>query len=317
MPGLDCRDSDKITIAFDCPATPQNGSAYSETFAKKQMLPMAAAAYGDHPQDCLNNVLTDGHLVAQRTVRCDSQKQDTCSGFTAFSQNYKAIIVSFRGSAGTAQLIQEGLSALGSKKAFISGGNVLSYFYNGFYDIWNAGMKDDLSATIKQFPDYELWVTGHSLGGSMASLCAAAVVKMGLISADKVKLMTFGQPRTGDLNFAIGHDAILKYNYRVVHAHDLVPHIPPKTPNNWFDGSYHHRFEIFYNNKMTLGSTFVTCNRADDDTCSNAQTDISIDDHLHYFNTDVSGYGRSGCQTPIPKDVAYRHKFDKVFKGQQ
>lgn len=46
------------------------------------------------------------------------------------------------------------------------------------------------------------------------------------------------------------------YSYRVVHQNDLVPHLPPKTFDNWFDGAYHHRYEVWYDNSMVPGSTF-------------------------------------------------------------
>jgi predicted lipase len=45
-------------------------------------------------------------------------------------------------------------------------------------------------------------VTGHSLGAAMASLCAGYIAAMGYIPGDKIKLVTYGQPRTGDLAYA-------------------------------------------------------------------------------------------------------------------
>ena len=45
-------------------------------------------------------------------------------------------------------------------------------------------------------------VTGHSLGAAMASLCAGYIAYMGYIPGDKIKLVTYGQPRTGDLAYA-------------------------------------------------------------------------------------------------------------------
>lgn len=49
-------------------------------------------------------------------------------------------------------------------------------------------------------------VTGHSLGGSLASLAASFVVGSGFAKTKNTKLVTLGQPRTGDLVYAIGHN---------------------------------------------------------------------------------------------------------------
>uniref|UniRef100_A0A914WVV5 Fungal lipase-like domain-containing protein n=1 Tax=Plectus sambesii TaxID=2011161 RepID=A0A914WVV5_9BILA len=311
----DCPANNIIDIAYDCPATPQNGFDYDENFAKTKALPLSAAAYSDNPQACLTNALGGAQLKRQLTVHCDESKKDTCSGFTAVSNAAdRAIIASFRGSSGTWQLVMEGVDSIfKAKKPFVVGGNVDEYFFTAFYAIWNAGMRDDLLTLKAANPDYELWVTGHSLGGSMASLCASLAIKLNMWPANKVKLVTFGQPRTGDIQYAEAHDNIMLYGYRVVHAEDLVPHIPPKVINDWFDSPYHHRFEIWYDNNMLPGTSYQSCTRADDDTCSNTKSDFSITDHLHYFNIDVSAWGEGGCPASMKGAARDRHLFSKYF----
>lgn len=51
-----------------------------------------------------------------------------------------------------------------------------------------------------------LQVTGHSLGGAIASLTAGAIVAEKLCDANRIRMVTFGQPRTGDYNFASRQD---------------------------------------------------------------------------------------------------------------
>lgn len=51
-----------------------------------------------------------------------------------------------------------------------------------------------------------LQVTGHSLGASMASLAASHIISSRYIDGNYVRLITFGQPRTGDRPFADAHD---------------------------------------------------------------------------------------------------------------
>ena len=63
-------------------------------------------------------------------------------------------------------------------------------------------------------------VTGHSLGGAMATLVAHRLAAEGFpVRA----VYTYGSPRPGDRNF---RDAYRVPNYRFVNDNDLVPHLP-------------------------------------------------------------------------------------------
>ncbi|KIH50467.1 hypothetical protein ANCDUO_19454, partial [Ancylostoma duodenale] len=83
---------------------------------------------------------------------------------------------------------------------------------------------------------------------------------------ENVRLVTFGQPRTGDYDFATWHDATFPYAYRIVHQNDPVPHIPPRLGR---DKLFHHRYEVWYNNSMAVGQPYTICQEADGDYCSN------------------------------------------------
>ncbi|KHJ80882.1 triacylglycerol lipase [Oesophagostomum dentatum] len=112
-------------------------------------------------------------------------------------------MIAFRGTLGTTQLFLESESILfENKTAWVAGGMVSTYFYNAFMKVWTAGVKDDFLTLATKYGDYELWVVGHSLGGSMAALAASYIEKMNLFDGNRMKLVTFGQPRTGDRTFA-------------------------------------------------------------------------------------------------------------------
>ena len=84
--------------------------------------------------------------------------------------------------------------------------------------LWDAGMKNDFLTLKNANPGYQVWVTGHSLGGAMAAVAASEIVHYGYTSASNLKLYTFGQPRTGDTIFAQKHDSIVscRNNFRDV-----------------------------------------------------------------------------------------------------
>ena len=102
----------------------------------------------------------------------------------------------------------------------------------------------------KLWPDIEalinkdkrsLWITGHSLGGAMATLCASRL-------EDKSPcLYTYGSPRVGGREF---RDGMLVEHYRVVNNNDVVTSVPP-----WFMGYRHHgtlEYINFYGNLRKL-----------------------------------------------------------------
>ena len=158
----------------------------------------------------------------------------------------KAIVLTFRGSKGSTQFYTEALNLLtyGSRRSVYVDGEVFHYFIEAFERLWNnAGIETALRSLHAQHPDYDLYTFGHSLGGSLASIASVAAVRGGIFDSSKVKSITMGQPRTGNLEFAISHDAYVPNSYRIVHATDLVTKLPfkilPGQPN-----AYHHRFEV-------------------------------------------------------------------------
>ncbi|KAL6738108.1 hypothetical protein Aduo_011692 [Ancylostoma duodenale] len=275
-------------------APPSIDATYSDAVARSKMLPLASAAYAKNPQNCLTNKFTNAVLKRQVNVKCDAFKSDICSGYSAALNGDKAIVLSFRGTDGFLQLVEEAnKSVFESQTAWIAGGKVSKYFYDAFMGMWNGGMKDDFNTLRAKYPTYQVWVTGHSLGGAMASLAASYIVAANLAPAANVELVTFGQPRTGNKDFSAAHDKQMAYTFRVTHWRDVVPHIPLEG----MEGYHHHKYEAFYHNNMKNGATYKVCTGDEDKGCSDGlDITTSISDHLHYFDVDVSGYGEKGCK---------------------
>lgn len=73
-------------------------------------------------------------------------------------------------------------------------------------------------------PSSRIWLTGHSLGGALASICAAELME----SAQIAGIYTFGQPRVGDAEFQETIRAHFESKFfRFVNDHDIVTRIPP------------------------------------------------------------------------------------------
>ncbi|PIO58221.1 hypothetical protein TELCIR_20348, partial [Teladorsagia circumcincta] len=41
---------------------------------------------------------------------------------------------------------------------WVAGGYVSKYFYDGFMNLWNAGMRDDFETLVADFPGYNIWM---------------------------------------------------------------------------------------------------------------------------------------------------------------
>jgi triacylglycerol lipase len=73
---------------------------------------------------------------------------------------------------------------------------------------------------LAALPKRPLWVTGHSLGGAMATLASLRLVQDGY---EVRAVYTYGSPRVGNRSF---HSSYNQTNYRFVNNDDVVPHLP-------------------------------------------------------------------------------------------
>ncbi len=106
---------------------------------------------------------------------------------------------------------------------FNQNGDYDGYVHRGFYEsansIWTPLVRY-LNATWER--DDVVWITGHSLGGAMATLLAR------WLHHEKWKIAgvyTFGQPRAGDDDYAAAYP-LEDVHYRFVNSRDIVPQLP-------------------------------------------------------------------------------------------
>ena len=104
-------------------------------------------------------------------------------------------------------------------------GAVHQGFQGAMLDVWPA-MRAELRGFRKKHGAHPLWLTGHSLGGAMATLAAAQ-----LIRADEpfYGVYTFGQPRCGDREFARVFNIEAKSRFfRFQNNNDIVTRVPAR-----------------------------------------------------------------------------------------
>lgn len=100
------------------------------------------------------------------------------------------------------------------------GGRVHRGFLEALDQIWDEVMMELAKCHRSQ---QALWITGHSLGGALATLAASRLQQ----SVNSV--YTFGSPRVGDHQFCDRFESFLgDRTFRVVNDEDLVTRVPPR-----------------------------------------------------------------------------------------
>ncbi|KAH6906313.1 lipase [Coprinopsis sp. MPI-PUGE-AT-0042] len=207
-------------------------------------------------------------------------------GYITRDDKRKEIIVAFRGSLSPvdfaidlailpAPLVTPGVTDAEGAFAHI-----------GFQTAYNV-VADEVVSTVKgqasTRPDYKIVVTGHSLGGAVASI-AAISLKTALPSTD-MKLFTYGQPRVGNKAFArlVEHKVGIGNIFRATHTWDGVPTILPKGVTSI---GYRHFANEYWNHQDPASPQNTRkCMGGDDPTCSDSIPSTFINPpHLVYFN---------------------------------
>ena len=165
-------------------------------------------------------------------------------GFVA--QNRQVVLIAFRGTQPNQPI--DWLSDF--EASHETWGHPAGTVHKGFYEalraVWGhpVGPKEILPARLLTRGDRAVWITGHSLGGALAELCAAQASFVSHVPVQGV--YTFGQPRVGDDAFArTVHDAFGVRIFRFVNDRDIVPRVP------FFGMGYrHYGCEIFFDHQQ-------------------------------------------------------------------
>jgi len=188
---------------------------YLEEFAKKtkksNLLKLLDIVGYDHEEEAERLVTELDLLNAELIETFDSNGTQAI----LISTN-KFIALAFRGTESTSiKDIKSDVKA--TKVTCDSGGMVHSGFKQAYEEI-----AIDVQARLNQedLKDKPLFITGHSLGGALATIASKKISHIGGISA----CYTFGSPRVGDADWV---SDIKTPVYRLVNSADCVTMMPP------------------------------------------------------------------------------------------
>ena len=105
-------------------------------------------------------------------------------------------------------------------------------------DLWPTMMPVVKKLGAKQTHHVDIWFTGHSLGGAMATIVASRLY-LDIDCPDPAELHTFGSPRVGDKDYV---GCFNFTHHRHVNNNDIVTRVPM-----WIMGYRHHGTLHYFN----------------------------------------------------------------------
>jgi hypothetical protein len=245
-----CSENECVTKDFcDCPGAlpPQplpKTTKYDPTIARSMTM-YSLAAYctspgrgvelecNAGPQEYLQRYLSQSSQVLKVvTIPFPTETSTTTiSCYLALDTAAARIVLAFRGTSepSLGQIIDQ-ITGAGRYEAWASHPE---WKVNHFQ--WRASsalavhLLPDFVHAREQYPTFDIWITGHSLGGAMASITAfnMSIDGNSFLPSRMPLIYTFGQPRIGNSELAKAYNLYLPLTFRVVNNKDTVPHVPP------------------------------------------------------------------------------------------
>ncbi|TKV96116.1 hypothetical protein SEVIR_9G408500v4 [Setaria viridis] len=233
--------------------------------------------------------------------------QNCLQAFVGVDPNLNAIIVAIRGTQENS--IQNWIKDLIWKQVNLNYPNMPNAkVHIGFYSSYNntllrPAITNAVRKARKLHGDCDIIVTGHSMGGAIASFCVLDLAIS--FGSDNVHLMSFGQPRVGNAAFASYFAKYVPKTIRMTHERDIVPHLPP-----YFfflpQLTYRHFPREVWEHDVDGNTTFQVCDGSGEDpNCSRSVFVLfwSASDHLTYMGVKIEADDWSTCRIVMGQSV--------------
>jgi hypothetical protein len=141
------------------------------------------------------------------------------------------IHIGFRGTLVNRKHLAKDLNATLVTAGFIQEGRLHGGFYHGARSLipkLSTVLDEHAKKQGKSLHDYNFNITGHSMGGAIGKITALYMNKEWKIAAERMRVATFGDPRTFDVKAAAIYDAALgKNTVRISeYGQDVIPKVP-------------------------------------------------------------------------------------------
>ena len=153
-------------------------------------------------------------------------------GFIAYDEQNSEIFVVFRGTKTFMEWFKDADTRLVPYLGDVDNnfGSVTAGF-RGIYVNLQTQIQDILKGLTRN-SNTQVFVTGHSLGGALATLAIPDILKNSQFTDPKrITLYTFASPRCGNREFATKFEATKVQHWRIANTEDIVTTVPFPTGN--------------------------------------------------------------------------------------
>ncbi|KAH3853192.1 uncharacterized protein LOC127875191 [Dreissena polymorpha] len=271
---------------------------------------LSAVAYADFGfiRKCMEKIVPkeEYQVVVTVSKKCDMDRLylGRCYAFVAVSKLRKEIVILLR--VRNAKLIQfwDEIKSWVKTPFGKDGAKIDRYLNTSFSNVYYPCIYDTIKDLVSQNRDYNVVVTGHALGGAIASLAAYTLVTEGIVDKKRLLLYTFGMPRVGDKAYAYYHDMYVINSWRIIHNKDKISRSPSIAR-----GFYHHGTTVLYPEEMQSNTKFnISRDNEDPETLKGSS---SLQNHLKYFGVNIPDVCKSllGSTITNSEGIDYSWKY--------
>ncbi|PGS56302.1 lipase family protein [Bacillus sp. AFS041924] len=135
-------------------------------------------------------------------------------------ENDESVIIVFRGTISDLDWLADLKIDQDLFPYVMNGGNV----HSGFLSIYQSCREMLLVIVKEKALSKKIFITGHSLGGSLAMLLGYEIAMTGICNPN---VYSFGSPKVGNTKFKENYDENIRHSLRFVNLYDMVPLSPP------------------------------------------------------------------------------------------
>lgn len=212
-----CTMNGVIKSMRKCPKDDRNMYGIYDPHLSYKLLKLSAISYSNSleaAKKCLDKLVPDSDIQIVEFIgrHCEDLplfSYKMCLAVVFLSHQEKAIAVAYRGTASVAQLLKQITSMHFLPKVNSGvGGQVQEYFKKAHNKLYPC-VSTTIHELLTKYPEYKVYITGHSLGGAVASITTAKLLFEHKIQKDKMALYTYGMPRVGDRDYATEHYSLV------------------------------------------------------------------------------------------------------------
>ncbi|KAI4189984.1 MAG: hypothetical protein L6R41_001092 [Letrouitia leprolyta] len=274
-----------------------HGISHSLLDTFKLVSQYAAAAYCPDNNDSPDTILTcptkNCPLVEAAGVATLSEFEDTPkfddTGYIAIDDTNKIVVLAIRGSVSK-QNWRADWDMIRVKINFCHDCHVHRGFKHSWEEVKDAVMSN-MKKAVALHPDYRIIITGHSLGGAIATLAAAEIRRIDDHFLTATELYTFGSPRLANQEAARWLSGQSRLSWRITNENDIVPRLPPRLTG------YHHVLPEYWiprNGDNPDNREIEWASREDSSWGNEGQIIPKRSSHSHYFGMTGACSGDSG-----------------------